>query len=384
MVARICSRYILRLSGLFVLVVAVLGYRLDVPYVGDFSGLLVVGGVLLVLVGVVVDSAVGSWVLWRSASVDAGLWGSATGAHAAYPIGFRPGRVTFLVERGKFSDDEFAKIVSTIAAGLPYRSGTFIRGYKNWVILRFFNISPVDRVRVEACKTERKKISVHVGVNASGKPVWTPPPRSVAGLLLAGRPGSGKSVLLSRLVEGYGSMPNARVMVLDGKSSGDFDRLAKKSRVIVKNGDPVSNDDILICLKNMQNRLQKYMQNGARAGTGTIIVIDEVQRFLDTSGLSKDDKAKVEDARRIIQQLVEQGRSFGFFVVLAVQRAEAAVLSSRIRDNLVPVVFNSSAKSAALLIDGVPDDVARLIPGQAYWEPTGGPIEKIRVTLPEK
>lgn len=63
-----------------------------------------------------------------------------------------------------------------------------------------------------------------------------------------------------------------------------------------------------------------------------MLILDEVQEFLETSGVDKERKAKAEEATRLLTSLVKRGRSAGLFVVMHSQKVDSSAIPTRLRD----------------------------------------------------
>lgn len=179
---------------------------------------------------------------------------------------------------------------------------------------------------------------VYVGWLSDGSP-FRLSPRERSGLLVSGAPGSGKTVLVQRLLWSW-ALAGAKVAIIDGKAAGDFASLTGYARVV---------DGSLDASVDLLERAHAYMMSryDTMKHLGihdfwertpscrpplAVIVIDEAQVLLDAAGATKDEKERVQRCVRLVKDLVKLGRAAGVFVVLATQKATSDAIPTGLRD----------------------------------------------------
>jgi S-DNA-T family DNA segregation ATPase FtsK/SpoIIIE len=85
---------------------------------------------------------------------------------------------------------------------------------------------------------------------------------------------------------------------------------------------------------NECSNIDEYNNNTGDNLRRIIFACDEVAELLDTSGLSKEHKASIEEISGYIATIARQGRAFGINLVLATQRPDATVLPGQIKNNI--------------------------------------------------
>lgn len=140
--------------------------------------------------------------------------------------------------------------------------------------------------------------------------------RQVSTVLVGGRPGSGKSVLLQNLLDAFGE--ECMVHYFDGKVQA-----------------PEHAMDTLVGIQEvMEERLRlgiDWWKNPEHYSL-VIFVVDECQRLFSADSSDKAEKQAVADRTRIVRDIAQRGRSAGVMLVLASQRLSADVVPTSIRD----------------------------------------------------
>lgn len=180
-----------------------------------------------------------------------------------------------------------------------------------------------DAVKTPGYLPGRARFSAPTGEMLIGVDTATGEParitlREKPGLILAGKPGSGKTVLLNQLVRAL--MNRSEVVVFDGKKD-----------------DP---EKILGKVELLQETMKKRLEEGIdfwKIDTRDrpkllLLVLDECQTWFSPASSSKQDKAAAAEREALVRDLVQRGRSAGVLVVLATQRMTADILPSGIRD----------------------------------------------------
>ena len=162
-------------------------------------------------------------------------------------------------------------------------------------------------------------------------------------ILLGGSTGSGKSVLLKLLLM-QAVKKGAVVSIADFKGGVDFSSAwHEKCRMCF-------DEDRLIALltelvEELERRKVLFREQGCpnlnayNRKTGAclprhIFACDEVAEVLDKTGLSKEQKEKVNLIESRLSVIARQGRAFGIHLILATQRPDANILSGQIRNNM--------------------------------------------------
>lgn len=245
--------------------------------------------------------------------------------------------------------------------------------------------------QMRICRPSDSNWRVYMGWNVLGEEVHLDPHNKSA-LLLTGEPGSGKSLLLQRLLRSW-KKSDAIVHIADFKLSGDFDDLGADECPVL-GGDV---DSVIAMLEKARDvidgrisQMAKFRQpNYWNYSPDTrpplyVIAIDEVQELLETSGVTKEQKQKAEHAAALLRSLVKLGRSAGVFVVLSTQKSDATAIPTNLRDQMGLRIsgrqFTPEASKAALgsVPDGFrPDDtdvVPANTPGRMVMVGQGAPF----------
>lgn len=171
--------------------------------------------------------------------------------------------------------------------------------------------------------------------------------------VIAGASGFGKSVTLRHLATALTLDPRARLVVLDGKISGDLDPVRKVAHAYYEGAD---DDDVAEQLGALRG-LEKEMRRRARFLRDlpleerspkvtsalaskyphlapTFVLIDECQEYTEygTKGVKAEMEIRAE-FRTIITRISRLGRSAGIFLVLVSQKPDADVLPTAIMGN---------------------------------------------------
>lgn len=195
-----------------------------------------------------------------------------------------------------------------------------------------------------------------------------------AGLVVAGKPGSGKSAGTSSLIASAAQLPEVQFVVLDGKGGHDWSWLAPRAAAFTN--EDVGEAPIEILRKvqqvmRMRVREQKELRGNSNfwnAGGPTaewpvlIVVVDEAQNWTDSKGKPKEVKALNDEATAIMTDLVKKGRSAGVFTILSTQKPTSDALPTSLRDvaslRLCMSVMTTENEKAVLGVSG--DDLGGL------------------------
>lgn len=140
--------------------------------------------------------------------------------------------------------------------------------------------------------------------------------REKSGVILAGKPGSGKTFALKAIR--HALRPYAEAKVFDGKRTRpeDFNDKARK---------------IQSCMEERLSNGMDYWTEERRPKL-LVLILDEVQNWFSPTSRSKADKEAAAERESLIRDLVQRGRSAGVLVILATQRMTADVVPTGIRD----------------------------------------------------
>lgn len=195
-----------------------------------------------------------------------------------------------------------------------------------------------------------------------------------SGFILAGKPGSGKSVFLNQLIMAL--MARSEVVAFDGKKD-----------------DP---EKILGKVEFLRETMKKRLEEGIdfwKIDTRDrpkllLLVLDECQTWFSPASSSKQDKAAAAEREALVRDLVQRGRSAGVLVVLATQRMTADTVPSGIRDicgvKMVGRVTRPEDTQLVLgvrLGEGEPDPLSAE-PGQFVVDDEAHPMRMVQVYGP--
>lgn len=327
---RFFKRHSLAIFGLIVVAVSV-ACSLQFDEIAPWGWWAAAGGCVVSLLGIFwLDNIIAVFRLWETMAVDAELWAAGSGVPGMWLL--RPGAksAVFAVERSALTDDEIKSKVGALGLASPYERAELLKVGKNWARIRFTSApSAIDKG--VALPLEVVDNSVLVGLNPLGERVYLPLSGG-SGAIVGGVPGSGKTYFLRRLVRTLGGSNAHCVVVLDGKSSRDFDDL-ESGNISVFGGVPNLDEEPLKQLEKIEAEMNHRAKTGSY-GDQIVLVVDECQGFTDSSGLYGDEKKAVEKSSAILRRLVQKGRSLGIFVVLSTQKPDASSVPTKLRDNL--------------------------------------------------
>jgi S-DNA-T family DNA segregation ATPase FtsK/SpoIIIE len=172
---------------------------------------------------------------------------------------------------------------------------------------------------------------VYLGIDEAGEPVYLPLMSN--NLLVAGLPGSGKSVTLSLVVAHAALSLDCRLCLIDGKQvelglwrhiadvfvGPDLDHAIRTLR------------RVQTVMDNRYTFLEGQERRKVERGDGMnaiVLVIDEIAYFSATVG----DKPTRELFSALLRDIVSRGRAVAIIVVAATQRPTADIIPTSLRD----------------------------------------------------
>lgn len=141
--------------------------------------------------------------------------------------------------------------------------------------------------------------------------------KEISGVVLAARPGAGKTALLSLIEQAL--KPHAEVKMVSGKSSADLENAELE-------------------ITSAQEEMEKRFDAGidfwkSPAGRRPkILILDECAKIFEPNSDSKEDKNSAKRRTRLVKDLLQRGRSAGVITILATQRMSADTIPTSIRD----------------------------------------------------
>lgn len=295
---------------------------------------LALAAVAVLILSALIDPLLAVWSRWPIVAADVGLIGRRGGVPARwaiYPAGWRS--VALVVSPGSILPEEWEKRAPGLARGFGYERAVLTQDRKRVRLLFTNEASPLDCNYSRPLALDNQKILI--GVDESGSDYWLDT-SGHSGMMVAGLPGSGKTVFLDRTAQTFAEDPENLIAIFDGKGTNDFAHLAAEN-VWVFSGTPGSNLSILDALERL-TALMEERKKKAEAGEvlpGRIVIfVDECHGFFATAkGLNKEEKQARERATKILRDFIALGRSLGFFTVLATQKPDAESLPTVVRDN---------------------------------------------------
>jgi S-DNA-T family DNA segregation ATPase FtsK/SpoIIIE len=237
-----------------------------------------------------------------------------------------------------------------------------------------------------------------LGITSDGDPAWITWNGS-SGMVIGGVPGSGKTASMLPVFAAMAGQ--ADLYVFDGKSGFDLDPLRHIATVYDRSGDIEAPLETLRELESLRvsRTEQMYQSTGIsnfwniplaqRKSAGlkpVFIVLDEVQTWLDTSGMSKEEKATSAEIQRLVRTLIQKGRSAGVVTILTTQKPDATSIPTVIRDNAaLKLCFRVSTPEQATTVIGTqapgapsPTSIPMSAKGRAVMETEGKGITMLQ------
>lgn len=259
------------------------------------------------------------------------------------------------------------------------------------IILAFHDSNPFSDIPSVVTPYDAARGRSLLGITSKGQPAYVTWNGS-SGMVVGGVPGSGKTASLLPVFAGM--VGKCELHVFDGKSGFDLDPLKHIARTYNRSGDidapletlreieelRVTRAEALHRKLGVNNFWNMTPQQRELLGvTPVFVVLDEVQTWLDTSGMDTTEKATANEIRKLVRTLVQKGRSAGIVVVLTTQKPDATSIPTVIRDNAaLKLCFRVSTPEQATTVLGgqskeAPDPTRIPMPakGRAVMETEG-------------
>ena len=180
-------------------------------------------------------------------------------------------------------------------------------------------------------------------------------------ILIGGTTGSGKTVLLRNLLYQC-KCKGAQLIIADFKGGVDFSGMWETYGRICCNEDeliPVLEKVIVV----MVGRKKLLRESGCsnidefNIQTGEhidriVFACDEVSELLDKTGLTKEQKEKVQQIEGMLSSIARVGRAFGVHLLLATQRPDAGTINGNIRNNMGTKICGRADDNLSMVILG--------------------------------
>ena len=142
--------------------------------------------------------------------------------------------------------------------------------------------------------------------------------REKSGVVLAGKPGSGKTFALKAIK--YALSEKSFIRTFDGKrdDAETFERTVRKVQHHME--------------KRLSSGMDYWSMNEESRPKLLVLILDEVQTWFNPASRSKADKEAAAERESLIRDLIQRGRSAGVLVILASQRITADIIPTGIRD----------------------------------------------------
>jgi hypothetical protein len=165
------------------------------------------------------------------------------------------------------------------------------------------------------------------------------PVKKLEHMLVAGVPGSGKSVLLHAIVTALVRSDEVeRIIAIDLKGGLEFERYSNSGKVqVVWEFDDVVRtvDELMQLAIERQNSMRQNRQQLWPHGR-TVLVIDEfgeLQTSIDTA-TEREEKARAKRLAANLLSLARRARALGILLVFSLQKATTDAMDSSLRNNL--------------------------------------------------
>lgn len=251
------------------------------------------------------------------------------------------------------------------SAGAPAGEMSVHEDASGAVVIRLNDADPFEHVDAIQHVYDDERGRSLLGVTSTGQEAWITW-RGSSGMVVGGVPGSGKT---ASMLPVFAAMKDeCELHVFDGKSGFDLHPLRHIATTYDNSGDLAAPLATLRMLDDL--RVQRAAALHAALGANNywnlnretrrrlkiktvFLILDEVQTWLDQSGMAKDEKAIAEEIKRLIRTLIQKGRSTGIVVVLTTQKPDATSIPTIIRDNAaLKLCFRVSTPEQAITVLG--------------------------------
>lgn len=237
-----------------------------------------------------------------------------------------------------------------------------------------------DAIKTPGYIPGRARFSAPTGEMLIGVDTQTGEPARIAlkekaGFILAGKPGSGKTVLLNQMVKAL--MVRSEVVVFDGKRD-DPEKILGRVELLRE-----------IMKKRLEEGIDFWKIDTRDRPKLLLLVLDECQTWFSPASTSKKDKVTAAEREALVRDLVQRGRSAGVLVVLATQRMTADVIPTGIRDLCgVKMVGRVTRPEDSQLVLGVrpgegEPNAMTAAPGQFVVDDEAHPMRMVQVYGPK-
>lgn len=191
-----------------------------------------------------------------------------------------------------------------------------------------------------------------------------------AHILIGGMTGSGKTILLKQLLLQC-IVKDYQVYIADFKLGVDYTNSWKKKCIFVTTTSAVINN-LKEITTELDNRLTLFAEHGCKDINAfnemidgkidrIVFACDELAELLDTTGMSKEEKAQIKEIESCISKIARLGRAVGIHLILATQRPDADVLNGQIKSNMTyRLCGRANEVLSRIILDST--DASKLIP----------------------
>lgn len=319
----------------------------------------------LFLLSWVIDPVLAVWSRWPVVAADAGLRRARGGVPARWAVIPAGRAVKMIVSPDTFTAQEWEESAPALAQSFGYARAKVAHSRRR-VALTFTN-APAPTDKPYTAPLDLDGDAVHMGIDEHGKDFYLDTVGH-SGCIVAGIPGSGKTVALRRLVQSFALDSANQVCVFDGKGTHDFNDLTSEN-VTVFSGTPDTNPEIVQELERLSLQLQERASTGAVPGR-VVVVVDECQGFVPAKGLTSEEKEHREKAVKVLKDLVARGRSLGFLTVLSTQKPDSTTLPTVLRDNCGLRLCGSlrTSEGEKMVLGDAPGIAQQLTVGQMIFD----------------
>lgn len=292
-----------------------------------------------------------------------------------------------------------AERVSELMNGLPVvvedKSAEHLAGWR----IKFRDATSDKFALTEGYNSIDEDGYLQIGIHDTGEPARIKMSGN-PGIVIAGVPGSGKSVLMYSILASVAKDPRVAMAIFDGKGGGDFEPFKERASLYVEDGEALETvrDGLQKLVQEMSNRQKQLrewqVKNIWDEGISPempamFIVIDECQEFYDTTGADKESKQVMMECQKLATKLVKKGRSVGMVVFNLTQKPDSQAIPTALRDvSSIRIAFRLKNRVNEDMILGerhelqedspvtlTPEDVGvGYITGDMFWEKFRNPF----------